>query len=484
VRRLFLFLLPCLLHGLPGSLEAQSPELPGWVVPVLRLVSTTHVEPTTGVVLSADGLVLVPADFASPGDEIIVLDGGTDIVRDGRPAHLENAFPELGLEVLRVTGLHRRGAPLAPTDPGDGSRVRLRAFPPAEQIAEGAAPLDVAATIASLPESDTPSFAADSKLPNVTGALLDECGNLVGLSLADGVQSLSTDAATRYRWTSALRGVFANLQLAETGKPCSVAAVEAASPPPADEEAAAAEPLQEPSAVEARAPETEPAPPPVEAAAAAEAIEEQATEAIEEPEQRTDEPPLAEEATGTEGMTPGTGATGRSRWWVVAALVLLAGGFLAYRLRRRRSRTPVARFGTGAAEVTAGMAGSAAGAETEPGWLQVPTDRLLLRGFLGDGRPFEASAAVCADAINLEIGRGNADLSIDSASVSRRHARLNGTGNALTLTDLGSNNGSSINGVPCLEGEIMYVEPGDTVILGDARFTVTIAVAGAGGRHE
>jgi pSer/pThr/pTyr-binding forkhead associated (FHA) protein len=109
---------------------------------------------------------------------------------------------------------------------------------------------------------------------------------------------------------------------------------------------------------------------------------------------------------------------------------------------------------------------------------------LLLRGVLGDGRPFEASACVCADAINLEIGRGNTDVSIDSPSVSRRHACLNGTADALTLTDLGSSNGSSINGVPCLEGEIMYVEPGDTVILGDVRFTVTVVAAGAGGRQE
>ena len=42
----------CLLMFLPPPLVAQSTEMPGWVVPVLRLVSVTHVEPTTGVVLS------------------------------------------------------------------------------------------------------------------------------------------------------------------------------------------------------------------------------------------------------------------------------------------------------------------------------------------------------------------------------------------------------------------------------------------------
>ena len=60
---------------------SENGNLPTWVVPVLKLVSSTHVEPTTGVVLSKDGLVLVPDSFASPGDEIIVLDGGTDILR-------------------------------------------------------------------------------------------------------------------------------------------------------------------------------------------------------------------------------------------------------------------------------------------------------------------------------------------------------------------------------------------------------------------
>ena len=168
-----LWLLPCLLLGLPQTLPAQSADMPGWVVPVLRLVSATHVEPTTGVVLSEDGRVLVPADFASPGDEIIVLDGGTDIVRNGRPGRLENSFPDLGLKVLRVDGLRRRGAPLASAPPADGARLMLRAFPPAEQIAEGEPPLNIATTIQIAPESGSPMIPATEPLPNVTGALLD-----------------------------------------------------------------------------------------------------------------------------------------------------------------------------------------------------------------------------------------------------------------------------------------------------------------------
>ena len=77
-------------------------------MPVLRLVSATHVEPTTGVILSDTGLVLVPEDFASMGDEIIVLDGGTDIIRNGRPARIEQKFAFEGLQVLAVEGLTGR----------------------------------------------------------------------------------------------------------------------------------------------------------------------------------------------------------------------------------------------------------------------------------------------------------------------------------------------------------------------------------------
>jgi pSer/pThr/pTyr-binding forkhead associated (FHA) protein len=114
-----------------------------------------------------------------------------------------------------------------------------------------------------------------------------------------------------------------------------------------------------------------------------------------------------------------------------------------------------------------------------------PTEasRLVLRGHYADGRELLAAVAVSENAINVEIGRGKTDLVIDSPAVSRRHARLNGTARALTITDLGSSNGTSINGVPCLEHEIMYIEPGDTVLLGDVRFTVTLEPA-AGGRRQ
>ena len=81
------FLLLALLLG-SSSLWSQSPQtvesMPAWTVLTLKLVSSTHVQPTTGIVIAAPDLVLVAMDFAREGDEILVLDDGTDIVRHGR----------------------------------------------------------------------------------------------------------------------------------------------------------------------------------------------------------------------------------------------------------------------------------------------------------------------------------------------------------------------------------------------------------------
>ena len=99
---------------------------------------------------------------------------------------------------------------------------------------------------------------------------------------------------------------------------------------------------------------------------------------------------------------------------------------------------------------------------------------VLLRGVFPDGSDFETRFPVSEKAINVTIGRGGADLVVESPAVSRRHASLNGSRSELTLTDLGSSNGTSINGVPVLEDEIMYLEPGDTIVLGNVRCQLEI----------
>ena len=76
-------LLAATLLGL-CAIAGQAAQLSPSVVLVLKLVAADRVQPVTGVVVSDDGLVLVPAEFVAEQAEIIVLDGGTDIIAHGR----------------------------------------------------------------------------------------------------------------------------------------------------------------------------------------------------------------------------------------------------------------------------------------------------------------------------------------------------------------------------------------------------------------
>lgn len=470
-RLLLLLLLPlALLVHAAGHAQAIDPRdgryglnedgsMPPWVVPVLRLVSSTHVEPTTGLVLSDSGLVLVPMGFASEGDEVIVLDGGTDIVRHGRPAHLKDYFPAEGLQVLSVPGLRRSPAPFAAEALVDGARVELTAFPPAERIAEGDPPLHAAATITVFGAAADPAVSGETPLPNVTGPLLDACGNVAAYSLAHDVQTMDSHPGTRYRWRATLLAVLGRLGIEPAPSACGRA----------EAQAAPAEPPPEPEA----APQAEPSPPeqPATPEPAAEEEAVAADEAVEEPEAEAETldidrlPPFeAPEPAPAPAPEPGSGFA----WaWLLAGLALLAGGAWLHLRRRQAAAGPAGAMPVGeddgdeADEPVAPVAGSA-------------DRRLALRGTLADGAPFEAACAVDSGAIDLLLGRGaEADLVVPTAAVSRRHARLQGRAGALTVADLGSANGTSVNGVPCLEGEVLYVGPGDVLVLGDARLALS-----------
>jgi hypothetical protein len=440
--------------------------MPPWAVPVLRLVSSTHVEPTTGIVISDTGFVLVPEDFVSMGDEIIVLDGGTDILRNGRPARIERKFFLQGLQVLYVEGLRRTGVTLAAGLPAEGSEVTLTAFPPAEQIAEGEPPLSVKAQIVIFEETGNPAISGETRLPNVTGGLVDACGNLVGISIADDVQSMEPSSATRYQWRKTLLDVLAEMQVTPRESGCSgqpeqpldeAVAGQPAIPEPeaAAEEPAAQEtivPQEEPAVVE----ETLPEEPPITGADDEEPISEIL-------------PPVEQDA-GDDGAARDENGTGN--WpWLLAALVLFGAGFILHRLRRsgREENSDAA------GHVAAVLPPELQDGEDKPDLAHTALDSLLVvRGVLADGSGFETSCPVSEHAINVTIGRGDADLIIESKAISRRHVNLNGTWRALTVSDLGSSNGTSINGVPCLEGEIMFIEGGDELVLGDARCTIEI----------
>jgi len=69
----------------------------------------------------------------------------------------------------------------------------------------------------------------------------------------------------------------------------------------------------------------------------------------------------------------------------------------------------------------------------------------------------------------IVIGRGqDCDIILDEHQVSRRHARLQQTPQGWTLTDLGSTNGTQVNGRPLAPHQPYTLQPGDRVSLGAA----------------
>jgi pSer/pThr/pTyr-binding forkhead associated (FHA) protein len=69
----------------------------------------------------------------------------------------------------------------------------------------------------------------------------------------------------------------------------------------------------------------------------------------------------------------------------------------------------------------------------------------------------------------VTIGRANdCDCVLADATVSRRHAELRRDGGRWLLRDLGSRNGTRVNGMRVLE--TTEVHPGDRVALGEARY--------------
>jgi pSer/pThr/pTyr-binding forkhead associated (FHA) protein len=77
------------------------------------------------------------------------------------------------------------------------------------------------------------------------------------------------------------------------------------------------------------------------------------------------------------------------------------------------------------------------------------------------------------------IGRDPAcDLVLSDVTVSRRHASVRQDGNTVVISDLGSSNGTFVNGEPVADAT--RVEAGDSIRLGAAELRVRVE----SGEHE
>ena len=77
-----------------------------------------------------------------------------------------------------------------------------------------------------------------------------------------------------------------------------------------------------------------------------------------------------------------------------------------------------------------------------------------------------------SDGQTLVIGRlPECDITINDASISRRHAQIVRHGDAVSITDLGSTNGTTVNGSKVQRS---IVVSGDEIGVGVARISVEI----------
>ncbi len=451
-------------------------SLPGWVVLVLKPIGLERVRPVTGVVISAEGLVLVPLDFAVPGDQIIILDGGTDIAKNGRAATVKTQLGSSGLTVLSAPLLKRAPATLAATPLQTGATVRLAAFPPAEQISQGAAPLLLATEVALAGASAGPanatqamvSIVAGKELPNVSGPLLDTCGNLVGWSSSNGVQSMETTGSPVYLWQSALIQALGSIPVNLVTAPCPVLDPTLAPAPDA---------LADASAAAAPAPAAE-----VDAAAdtaTAPAGQRKNPDITRPPDAGRDDADLQGSLVLPAQVTAAASAHGALYWiglgllLAIGLLALLVGLLWWLRKRRAAAIEPVQSLlqDAPASVFSNGRKTALPVVESSP----EPSDCVLeISGNLPNGTPFQAGCHVRSAAVDAIIGRGGGDISIDSQEVQRVHARISGRAGMLTITDLGSARGTWINRVPCLRGEIMFITADDMIFLGDVSFRIVV----------
>ena len=483
-----LLLLVVFAHLQSALAEQAAPVSPS-VVLVLKLVSNTLVKPTTGIVVSDDGSVLVPAGFAAEKGEMIVLDGGTDIARNGRPAKLVDGNVSGELALLSVKGLKRPAIGLSGNLAATAGALHLEAFPPAEEIAKGAPPLSLPVKILLDSQAGRNAISAETPLPYVTGAILDACGHLAGVSLVDGPQSMETGKATTVLLGADLGRLLDKMQVKLPGVNCVLESGHTVAP-------VAATAKQEQSAGVSERPE--PAAPHVRDDHVKTAVAEPAGAATAEPSGQETAGAKTEPAVVTRAVEP------PSIWrlvpaWLLALVVIVAGLFawkVIYFLKLKpRSHGKADRFETLTAvqpasdepdtaplvdddDDTTLRPRSAPVMDFEiPETASRPDDcdgLLLVEGLLDADTPFRRFCFVDTGHIDVVIGRGDADIAIEHAAISRGHARIRSAGERLTLSDLGSRNGSFIGEVPCLAGEVMYLETGAELFLGDVKLTFKV----------
>ena len=429
-----LALIICLL-AMPAAHAQQAGVLSPSLVLVLKLVSETHVQPTTGIVISDTGLVLVSEEFASGDGRFVVLDGGTHIDSNGRPATIATRSAQDGLVVLAVEGLTRPGMVLAEDAVTSQSRLHLEAFPPAEALAQGAQPLWQSFDILVGDTTSTAVVSPQTALPYVTGAMVDNCGYLAGIQLTRGAQSMATDLTALAMFNEELGPALASMQLNVATKSCR--AQQAMATTAAVETLELADPVTGSAAYDVAQEKPTPTTPAVSLPAA--------------------RPSIWREVP----------------WWLILS-VIVALGLLVWKIVFFL-RLPEASGSADASPLQNNPRAIPVDEYRAPDMNALPADCdavVVIEGILPANTGSVRYCPVNSARASIVIGRSDADINIEHPLISPRHARLDCDAVSMTLSDLGSANGTFIRGIPCLPGEIMFIEPDDKIDLGDVQIQI------------
>jgi hypothetical protein len=423
-----------------AQLPTQS-ILPDEVVLVVRSTGDERVEPTTGVVFArnkrGEALVAIPSTVAAADGELFILDGGTDITLHGRPATRVPTEEVGALAVLAVPGLERPTIRVTFNPPEIDHELRLAAWPSADRMAAGDLPIWVSVNVAGTTPGQGQALLEGQTIPNVTGPLLDLCGQWAGMLIAtDNVTTGATGAPQ----------ILLNDALLETAELMGITL-----------RREACEEVAPIGSVIADTRPTTTAP----------------------PTRTTDRVPdrgfignLLKDAQlglGSLVFLLSVAVSGLVFWIVVKRR---AAAQRRRKLRRTLQTETVTFSSSGLPTRQTRVETATFEPKTPPtesrGWLRI-------EGTHADGRPLRAVTALRDGTFKAVIGRAGVELSADGPGISRKHAVLVIEGGKMTLSDLGSRNGTFINGVHCLPDEVFVLSEDDTVLLGAAQVKVRIS---------
>jgi hypothetical protein len=338
--------------------------------------------------------------------------------------------------VIAVNGLNRRPIRLTYNPPATDHELRLAAFPPAQQLAVGDAPYWAPVNVSAGGVDLQQKLLDPEAVPALTGPLIDLCEQWSGLIIAADPE---TSGAPRAILNDELIGLLESMGVRIQLEAC----VEVAPVGGFDDQTAVYQPV----------PASTPA-------------------------QRNNNPSVLPDALGDFASLRAL--------IVFASVVLLS--LIAFWLwsktrarKKREIRRKKAREATTVTYSSSGMPTqvSAPPPETTAFGTRPPgtTSWLKVEGVHADGRPLRGVVGVDERNFRVEIGRAGAHLAIDGPGISRRHAVITGENGVMTISDMGSRNGTFVNGIACQKHEIFYLKDKDVLLLGAAQVSITLALA-------